>query len=589
MKKKSIGLVIIILIILIILVGCFTYAYVFTDAFKSNKQLFFKYLGQTLDEENGLFNSKIENYLNKKSNGKYENEGEIKVNVSDLEGVEQSVMDNVNNMNIKYSGKIDNTNQNIEGNITVNYNDDVNFPVNYKYVNDTLGIQTDYISKKYIGIENKNLKEFAEKFGITDVENVPDKIELDKSTTDKLTADEKKQLNDKYVEIVKEIADKKEFSKTQENGMDKLSVNITNQEIKDLMIKLLETLKDDKDVMSKLDSIYNEYGGVLKKAENLSQDSVGSEESTSSTKDNSLETDIQSLIDELNKAEIQDGTSEISVYKIGKVFSGLSLKMDNDEIKLLKEDTQDNMKYTLNIVSDDSIEGLSIEKGEMSLVVNYKNLQQSTVTEEVTADVTDKNDDKEQKISYSLNTTNKFSDDISIDDFKDDEIQKLNEQDGSYIANLLIKVIQKIQDVNTEQMDKIGFKGITNPLLYTNPITLNIIDNGLMTTNDDESESDTETVGTGISEDKEAAITDIGEAYTAYMENKYSSSDSSTDVGSFNDWMKENGEEYMNDSTHYTYSMEDGTVETKNTNKNGKTEIAEINTTGGLGSWTESE
>lgn len=589
MKKKSIGLVIIILIILIILVGCFTYAYVFTDAFKSNKQLFFKYLGQTLDEENGLFNSKIENYLNKKSNGKYENEGEIKVNVSDLEGVEQSVMDNVNNMNIKYSGKIDNTNQNIEGNITVNYNDDVNFPVNYKYVNDTLGIQTDYISKKYIGIENKNLKEFAEKFGITDVENVPDKIELDKSTTDKLTADEKKQLNDKYVEIVKEIADKKEFSKTQENGMDKLSVNITNQEIKDLMIKLLETLKDDKDVMSKLDSIYNEYGGVLKKAENLSQDSVGSEESTSSTKDNSLETDIQSLIDELNKAEIQDGTSEIAVYKIGKVFSGLSLKMDNDEIKLLKEDTQDNMKYTLNIVSDDSIEGLSIEKGEMSLVVNYKNLQQSTVTEEVTADVTDKNDDKEQKISYSLNTTNKFSDDISIDDFKDDEIQKLNEQDGSYIANLLIKVIQRIQDVNTEQMDKIGFKGITNPLLYTNPITLNIIDNGLITTNDDESESDTETVGTGISEDKEAAITDIGEAYTAYMENKYSSSDSSTDVGSFNDWMKENGEEYMNDSTHYTYSMEDGTVETKNTNKNGKTEIAEINTTGGLGSWTESE
>ena len=589
MKKKSIGLVIIILIILIILVGCFTYAYAFTDAFKSNKQLFFKYLGQTLDEENGLFNSKIENYLDKKSNGKYENEGEIKVNVSDLEGVEQSVMDNVNNMNIKYSGKKDNTNQNIEGNITVNYNDDVNFPVNYKYVNDTLGIQTDYISKKYIGIENKNLKEFAEKFGITDVENVPDKIELDKSTTDKLTADEKKQLNDKYVEIVKEIADKKEFSKTQENGMDKLSVNITNQEIKDLMIKLLETLKDDKDVMSKLDSIYNEYGGVLKKAENLAQDSVGSEESTSSTKDNSLETDIQSLIDELNKAEIQDGTSEISVYKIGKVFSGLSLKMDNDEIKLLKEDTQDNMKYTLNIVSDDSIEGLSIEKGEMNLVVNYKNIQQSTVNEEVTADVIDKSDDKEQKISYSLNTTNKFSDDISIDDFKDDEIQKLNEQDGSYIANLLIKVIQRIQDVNTEQMDKIGFKGTTNPLLYTNPITLNIIDNGLITTNDDESESDTETVGTGISEDKEAAITDIGEAYTAYMENKYSSSDSSTDVGSFNDWMKENGEEYMNDSTHYTYSMEDGTVETKNTNKNGKTEIAEINTTGGLGSWTESE
>ena len=261
------------------------------------------------------------------------------------------------------------------------------------------------------------------------------------------------------------------------------------------------------------------------------------------------------------------------------------ISMMKKHFKLLKEDTQDNMKYTLNIVSDDSIEGLSIEKGEMNLVVNYKNIQQSTVNEEVTADVIDKSDDKEQKISYSLNTTNKFSDDISIDDFKDDEIQKLNEQDGSYIANLLIKVIQRIQDVNTEQMDKIGFKGTANPLLYTNPITLNIIDNGLITTNDDESESDTETVGTGISKDKEAAITDLNAAYTAYMEAKYATSSSAADIKAFNEWIKTTGASYMNNTDHYDFA--EGKVTTKSVNSNGKKQTATVDSKGGFSAWTD--
>ena len=60
----------------------------------------------------------------------------------------------------------------------MNYSDDVNFPFKYKYANETVGLQSDYVSSKYIGIENNNLKELIGKFGAEDTENFPDTIEL---------------------------------------------------------------------------------------------------------------------------------------------------------------------------------------------------------------------------------------------------------------------------------------------------------------------------------------------------------------------------------------------------------------------------
>ena len=73
MKTKTIGKLIIILIVVILLLGgVFAYLYFGTDLLKTNEQLFFKYLGQLVDSENGFIDSKLTEYTNKKMTGKYE-------------------------------------------------------------------------------------------------------------------------------------------------------------------------------------------------------------------------------------------------------------------------------------------------------------------------------------------------------------------------------------------------------------------------------------------------------------------------------------------------------------------------------------
>ena len=205
MKSKVIGrMIIILLIIILILGGISCYLYFTTDLFKSNQQLFFKYLGQTLDMQNGFMDTAYVSYLDKKETGKYEDSGSFSVNMN-IEGIEDTVLETINNFNIEYSGLVDNTASKSEQNITLNYSDDVNFPFNYKYANETLGLQSDYVSSKYIGIENNNLKEFVEKFGVTDTTEIPDTIDLFSAFTNQetinFTDEEREQLNNTYSSI----------------------------------------------------------------------------------------------------------------------------------------------------------------------------------------------------------------------------------------------------------------------------------------------------------------------------------------------------------------------------------------------------
>ena len=176
MKTKVISRLIIILVILIIVLGgVFAYLYFSTDLLKTNEQLFFKYLVQVIDMKDGFVDSQLPAYFEKKKTSKYEDSGKLDLDI-DISGMEEEALQVINDFNIEYSGQIDNTNRKNEQNITINYSDSVNFPIKYKYANETLGLQTDYISGKYIGIENSNLKEMAEKFGMDTTENFPDTI-----------------------------------------------------------------------------------------------------------------------------------------------------------------------------------------------------------------------------------------------------------------------------------------------------------------------------------------------------------------------------------------------------------------------------
>ena len=463
MKTKSIKLSIVILLVLIIILGgVFAYLYFATDVFKTNQELFFKYLGQLVASEEGFVEDNLTAYFEKKRTGKYEDNGNFYVDI-DMSGVDDDMLATVNDFNIEYSGQIDNTTRKNEQDISINYSSDVNFPIKYKYANETLGLQTDYVSSKYIGIENSNLKEFAEKLGVTDTESIPDSIDFYAQTENEnvfnFTEEEKQQIINTYKTIFEEKLANKEFGKTEENGATNYSVEITNQEAKEMIVSCLETLKTDNIILPKIEEV------LAQSLEIANQ---------SSTEEITIQDVIQAYIDELNQTNIEDGSSVITVSQTNRKLTGITVQIEGMEFKITKTNAQGTLAYTVEVNMQDTESGDNIR---CYVTASYQGLEQlSSVNETYQFGITGTMDGAEQKMVYNLNCTDTFKDDINIEDFGEDDIQVINEYNGEQIAVLMTTIGERIQEVNAMQMEQIGFTEYGNPMLYAFPIlSLNML------------------------------------------------------------------------------------------------------------------
>ena len=457
MKTKVIGRIIIILIILIaILGGVFAYLYFGTDLLKTNKQLFFQYLGQMVEQEDGFIDNRLSEYSNKKYTGKYEDSGKFYVDIN-MTGLDADVLQTINDFNIEYSGKVDNTARKNEQEIAINYSDDVNFPIKYKYANETLGLQTNYVSSKYIGIQNENLKEFAEKFGITDTEEIPDKIDLFENInnqTRNFTDEEKEQLKETYKTILQTKLEGKEFTKTQNVETTTYAVELTNQELKDIIIAVLEDLKNNQILLPRIEEMSKETLELMNQ---------------NSTEEVTIQDIIQESIDNLNDAEIQNGNISIMVSQTDRKLSGIIIKSEETEISLTKSSTQGVLTYTVEFNSKDTE---TQDNMRYFMSASYQGLEQlSSVNETYQIGAIITANGEEQKLVYNLNCTDTFKDNINIEDYAEEEIQLLNEYNGEQITTLLSAIGERIGQVNTMQMEEIGFSEYGNPMLYAFPLT----------------------------------------------------------------------------------------------------------------------
>lgn len=462
MKTDTIKkIIIIVLIVILLLGGIFAYLYFGTDLLKTNGQLFFKYLGQVVDVQDGFIDSQLIEYSNKKYTGKYEDSGEFSVDI-DMNGMNSDMLQTINDFNITYSGKIDNTARKNEQDISINYSSDVNFPLKYKYANETLGLQTDYVSSKYIGIENRNLKDFIEKFGVTDTTDFPDTIDffnkLTNQETMNLTDEEREQVINRYTGILQEKLGGKEFTKTEENGVTSYSVQMTNQEIKDLMLTFLETLKNDQIMTSKIEEMVKEI------LDNMNQNS---------TEEVTVQSIIQQMIDDINSSEVQEGTNTITVSQTDRKLSAITLTTTNTtttvELKITKTNNQGILTYEMemNVIDSETQDNM-----RYFLTASYQGLEQlSSVNEVYQFGITGTMDGEEQGAVYNLNCTDTFNDGITIADYAEDEIQVLNDYDSEQILNLMMAIVERINEVNTMQMEQIGFSEYGNPLLFAFPLT----------------------------------------------------------------------------------------------------------------------
>lgn len=432
-KNKGLKIAIIIVIFILALGITFSCLYFFTDLFKSNKELFFKYTAQIVQQENGFIGEGLKQYLDKKQNTPYEDNGNIDFDISlpDL-GQNDDVLDN---FNISFSGKINKPNAKNEQNITLNYSNDVNFPFYYRKSNDMQGIQSEYIGTKYIAIKDGQELQGADNVDLSFVDTVASLQNL------QIPYDQIQNLKTTYFDNIINQIENGKFSKISEENKVGYRLSLTGDELKNVLTQILETLKDDENTIDQLNAL------------------LGLQQSSSKIRT----TDIDNLIEDLNNAEV--GEIEITVYKNNGKVSGLEIKQESLELSLERTESEGQETYnaTINLLNNTD------KNLNVGLVARFNGLNSNNINESYEISVQGKNQNEDLNYKYTINNSVQFTEAVDIEDFSAQNAVILNDQDEEYVSGLLNAIQDRLIAVNQNQMEQLGATAEQNPLYFVLP------------------------------------------------------------------------------------------------------------------------
>ena len=340
-QKKSKGLlitIIVILMIIILLVGVIAYLYFFTDMFKSNKQLFFQYTSQLVQNEDGFIDNQLVQYFQKKNSTSYENNGEITFEVSIPNMTED--LELANNFNITFTGKEDPSNAKSEKELNLNYSDSVNFPLTYRKTNTVTGIQTQYIGSSFVAVRND-----GEISGLEDINN------LLKLQNVEFSNEEIQNLKITYFDNIFNTLDDSKFSTLTEGDLTGYRLTLTGEELKNTLVQILNALKTDTNTMHKLNDILQGIGIDTQLNENS----------------------IDDVIESVNDLELNDNI-EMTVYATGGNLSRVDIGMAGNTVTMSKEGNDQEVTYTISLNTTE-------QDTSAILTAKYSGLNSDNVTE----------------------------------------------------------------------------------------------------------------------------------------------------------------------------------------------------------------
>lgn len=455
MKKTKI-LIIILVFILLLTSGVFAYLYFGTDTFKSNKEMFNRYLAQVKLEEFINF-EEYENYAKRVLNENHTNLGSISILAEEFDTDEKLV----------FTTKNDITKDMASGKITFIQDGEEKLNVEFLKNEELYGIKCIY--KQYLALVNNNLKEFAKKIGI-DEEEIPDKIELN---TEEIEVEEiEKELNgiiNKYLKLAVSQVQDKNYSKLGKENIevqgksiqaDGYSVTLNGEEINNIIKVIVNTAKDDQELFNFINS--------FKKLDEENMSFV------------TYQNMIESFAKELDATEENPFKLTISVYKQGKNLVKFYAKLEETEEgnnSYMDFSIENNSTIKLNYMLDveDNNSYIEQEKEEFNVIINKNksndkesfvvSLIQKTNEEEginvnLTMSIGNSNlenvetniilnvSSSDLNASVALTNSTVFEENVKVQEFSDVEYVLLSdyskEQINKIITNMLEQISQKI-------------------------------------------------------------------------------------------------------------------------------------------------
>ena len=449
-KKSKIIIILIIIVILVIILASLGIAYFATDLFKSNKTLFAKYAGQIADENQGFIENALQQYNEKKQSNTYSDKGTFSVNASANSSTTN--LDNVNKFNVTYTGQVDTTNSKNEQNVSINYSDSVKFPVNYKKIGNKIGLQTDYVGSKYIGIESDkmeklsldtntiNSSESEQTSSNVDINEIKDgTTELKNILQNPFSQEDIVNIKNNIISIMDGISDSK-FSNINDSNGKGYKLVLSGDDLKNVVIQLLQKLSQDTETLDKI----NEY-----------LQNQGNSNKFTATQ---IEKEITNIT---NNSDFDNETLELTVYKKNGKTNKFIIKIEDLEIDVEKNNSNNNIEY--NVVVDANYNNEKMKIGLKAVYQGLETMQQVNENYELSIE------NSQNTYTYQLTNMVDFTQTKEIEDFTSDYSLILTDYDKDVVSNFLVQVGQRIQEVNSTQMAQLGIEESDNPIVHLIP------------------------------------------------------------------------------------------------------------------------
>ena len=505
MKKRHLIMLITSIIFILCVCASLLFMFFFTDIFKSNKTLFSKYISKNIEIIDFINDKDIKSYVEKQKSTPYLLEGSIKTNVTFPDSSQSQIANALQNCNITFNGKVDNSNKYYSEIIKANYSDTQSMEFNLFRNNDIYAFKIADLLTKYIGMENSNLKEFAQKMQLSDtaIKAIPDKIEfeeLDKYTSI-FSEDDLDILKKNYLKIISDNLTDDMFSKEKTAESTIYSLNINKTSIKNIRKKILESLKDDELIFNRIkEYLINNYSLTEETVETYItqfkeqiQKSIDSDYTFTNVTDiirNRLNTQTENAQtnneDIILTIKVYTKNSnllktEFITHDFGNFVYSKSANMVQFEIQ--RDDQQLASAYIQKIKSTNETKfelACSLNNVQVfDLTTSFSGLNSNSVNEisELAFEIDLGNSsliDAKTKFTTSYKKTKTFET-FQKDEVQNSEILLLNTAPSSEsIQNLFEKISAKVVEQNSYNLKSIGLNEFQNPFIYYLPSIANI-------------------------------------------------------------------------------------------------------------------
>ena len=249
---------------------------------------------------------------------------------------------------------------------------------------------------------------------------------MDKISQIQFTEAEKKNIKDRYFNILYNNVTNEQFSKIQEANSEAYKLTLKGEEIKNIVNKVFEILKNDKITLGKIEEIC----GI--KA-----------------------SDIEKQIQNLNSNEkINKEIFVITIYNQNGNVS--KIIFENSEYKILLEKILygNQLNYTLTIeFIEENIK--NIIKASFEGLQTNQNIKESYEIEILKTAIVYK---------YAYRSSINFNNNVQIEDFNEENSIILSNYNTEQVSGFIKAVSDRIEEVNKQQMEELNFE--KNPLGY---------------------------------------------------------------------------------------------------------------------------